>query len=76
MEESLGLEELFLQCHVQSWWLSLVPALEWLVEIKDALKKLVIDELPKQDKNIRGNDKFLDVKRGLESKEIAVEIEF
>ena len=47
MEESLGLEELVLQYHVQSRWLSLVPALEQLVEIKDALKKLVIDELPK-----------------------------
>ena len=45
MEESLCLEELVLWCHVQRWWLSLVPALEWLVEIKDALKKLVIDEL-------------------------------
>ena len=57
MEESLGLEELILLHHVQSWWLSLVPALEQLVEIKDALKKLVIDELPKQDKNIRDSDK-------------------
>ena len=53
-----------------------MPALEWLVEIKDALKKLVIDELPKQDKNIRDSDKYSDVKGGLESKEIAVEIEF
>ena len=76
MEESLCLEELVLWCHVQSQWLSLVPALEPLVEIKDALKKLVIDELPKQDKNIRDSDKYLDIKRGLESKEIAVEIEF
>ena len=76
MEESLGLEELVLWHHVQSQWLSLVPALEWLVEIKDALKKLVIDELSKQYKNIRDSDKYSDVKRGLESKEIAVEIEF
>ena len=76
MEESLGLEELVLWHHVQSQWLSIVPALEQLVEIKDALKKLVIDELPKQDKNIRDSDKYSDVKRGLESKEIAVEIEF
>ena len=53
-----------------------MPALEQLVEIKDALKKLVIDELPKQDKNIRDSDKYSDVKRGLESKEIAVEIKF
>ena len=65
-----------LRHHVQSQWLSLIPALEHLVEIKDALKKLVIDKLPKQDKNIRDNDKDLDVKRGLESKEITVEIEF
>ena len=70
VEESLGLEELVLRHHVQSRWLSLLPALEWLVEIKDALKKLVIDELPNQDKNIRDSDKYSDVKRGLESKEM------
>ena len=28
IEESLGLEELILLCHVQSCWLSLIPALE------------------------------------------------
>ena len=53
MEESLGLAELVLCCHVQSHWLSLVPALEHLVQIKKALKKLFIEELPKQDKHLK-----------------------
>ena len=56
-------------------WLSLVPALECLVQIKEALKKLLIEELPKQDKHLKDNEKYLDIK-GLESCEIAVEIEF
>ena len=59
-----------------SHWLSLVPALECLVQIKEALKKLLIEKLPKQDKHLKGNEKYLDVKKGLESQEIAVEIEF
>ena len=75
MEEFLGLEELVLHCHVQSHWLSLVPALECLVQIKEALKKLLIEELPKQDKHLKDNEKNLDVNKGLESHEIAVEIE-
>ena len=41
IEESLGLEELVPHCHVQSCWLSLVPALEHQVQIKEALKKVV-----------------------------------
>ena len=73
MEESLRLEELVLHHHVQSHWLSLVPALECLVQIKEALKKLLIEELPKQDKHIKDNEKHLDAKKGLESHEIAVE---
>ena len=76
MEESLGLEELVLHHHVQSHWLSLVPALECLVQIKEALKKLLIEELPKRDKHLKDIEKYLDVKKGLESCEIAVEIEF
>ena len=56
--------------------LSLVPALQCLVHIKDALKKLLIEELPKQYMKIKENEKYLDVKKGLESKEIAVEMEF
>ena len=43
MEESLGLEELVLHHHVQSYWLSLVSALEHLVQIKEAFKKLLIE---------------------------------
>ena len=76
IEQSLGLEKLVLQHHVQSRWLSLVPALQHLLHIKDALKKLLLEELPKQDKKIKENEKYLDVKKGLESKEVAVEIKF
>ena len=70
------MEELVLQCPVQSRWLSLVPALQHLLHIKDALKKLLLEELPKQEKKIKENEKYLDVKKGLESKEVAVEIKF
>ena len=56
--------------------MSLVPALQHLLHIKDALKKLLLEELPKQDKKIKENEKYLDVKKGLESKEVAVEIKF
>ena len=56
--------------------MSLVPALQHLLHIKDALKKLLLEELPKQDKKIKENEKYLDVKKGLKSKEVAVEIEF
>ena len=76
IEQSLGLEDLALLHHVQSRWLSLVPALQCLLHIKDALKKLLLEELPKQDKKIKENEKYLDVKMGLESKEVAVEMEF
>ena len=76
IEQSLGLKELVLWHHVQSRWLSLVPALQCLLHIKDALKKLLLEELPKQDKKIKENEKYLEVKKGLESKEVAVEIEF
>ena len=76
IEQSLGLEEQVLQHHVQNRWLSLVPALQHLLHIKDALKKLLLEELPKQDKKIKENEKYLDVKKGLESKEAAVEIKF
>ena len=61
--------------HVQSCWLSLVPTLQCLVTIKDAVKKLWLEDMPKNDKNISKNDKYLSIKRALESKEIDVEIE-
>ena len=76
IEESLGLEELVLLHHVQSQWLSLVPALQCLVTIKDAVKKLLLEDMPKSEKNFSKNDKYLSVKRALESKEVDVEIEF
>ena len=52
IEEALGLYELVLLHHVQSWWLSLVPALQCVISMKAALVKLFVDELPKNDKNI------------------------
>ena len=62
--------------HVQSQWLSLVPALQCLVTIKDAVKKSLLIDIPKNNKNISKNDKYLSIKRALESKEEDVEIEF
>ena len=70
IEQFLGLEELVLWHCVQSRWLSLVPVMQCLLHIKDTLKKLLLEELPKQDKKIKENEKYLDVKKGLESKEV------
>ena len=58
IEEALGLDELVLLCHVQSRWLSLVPALQLVISMKAVLVKLFVDELPKNDKNITKNDKY------------------
>ena len=76
IEESLGLEELAVLCHVQSWWSSLVPALQHLLTVKDALKKLLLVEMPKNVKTIIKNDKYIVIKKALESKEVEVEMEF
>ena len=61
-------------CLVQSQWLSLVPAFQCHVTSKDAVKKLLLEDMPKKYKNISKND--LSIKRALESKEVDVEIEF
>ena len=45
-------------------------------KIKDAVKKLLHEDIPKNDKNISKNEKYLPIKRDLESKEVNVEIEF
>ena len=58
IEEALGIDELVLLRHVQSRWLSLVPALQRVISMKAALVKLFVDELPKNDKNITKNDKY------------------
>lgn len=52
IEESLGLDELVVLHHVQSHWLSLVPALQQFLVVKEALKKLLLEEMPKNDNNI------------------------
>ena len=70
IEEALGLDELVLQLHVQSRWLSLVPALQRVISMKAALVKLFVDELPKNDKNITKNDKYWTIRNALESKEV------
>ena len=75
MEDTLDLEELVLLCHTQCRWLSLIPALQRLVKVKEAVKKLLVD-IGRNDKNIEKNDRYLAIKKALESKEVAVEIEF
>ena len=65
IEGSLGLEELIVLCHVQSQWLSLVRALKCLVTIKDAVMELLLEDMPKNDKNVSKNDKYLSIKRAL-----------
>ena len=46
------------------------------VTITDAVKKLMLQDIPKNDKNISKDDKYLSIKSALESKEVDVEIEF
>ena len=76
IEEALGLDELVLLRHVQSRWLSLVPALQRVISMKAALVKLFVDELPKNDKNITKNDKYWTIRNALESKEVEIQMEF
>ena len=68
------MEELLVMCHAHSHWLPLVPALQCIVQIQNAIKKLLQD-LPKSDKRITANDKYYFIKRSLESKEVSLEIE-
>ena len=76
IEETLGLSDLVLLHHVQSRWLSLVPAIQRVMSMKTALLKLFVDQLPKNDKNITNNDKYLIIRRALESKEVELQMEF
>ena len=55
--------------------MSLIPTLWRLTKVKEGVKKL-INNIGRNDKNIGKNKKYLAVKRGLESKEVWVEIEF
>ena len=75
MEEFLELKELILLHHVQSFWLSPVPALEWLVKIKEAVNRLLPMDLPKNYK-INKNSKYLSIKKALESEEVDGEMAF
>ena len=43
--------------------------------MKEAVKKLLV-EIGRNDKNIEKNDRYLTIKKALESKEVAAEIEF
>ena len=61
---------------MQSHWLSLVPALERFLTVKKALEKLLLVEMPKNDKNITRNDKYMTIKKSLESKDVAIQVEF
>ena len=45
------------------------------MKIKEAVNKLLPVELPKKD-NIRKSDKYLSIKKALESKEVATETAF
>ena len=44
--------------------------------MKSALKKLLLEELPKNDKSIVNNDEYLAIKKALDSREVEIEIEF
>ena len=76
IEESLGLDDLVVLRHVQSQWLSLVQALQQFLAVKEALQKLLLVEMPKNDKNIMRNAKYMAIKKSLESNDVAIEVEF
>ena len=69
IEETLDLEELVLLCHTQHRWLSLIPALQRLTQVKEAVKKL-IDDIGRKDKNIGKNDKHLAIKEDWSQKKL------
>lgn len=75
IEETLDLEELVLLRHTQCRWLSLIPALQRLVKVREAVKKLLV-EMARNDKNIEKKDKYLAIKKALDSKEVSLEVEF
>ena len=62
MEGTLDLEELILLCHTQCRWLRLIPTLQRLVKVKEAVKKVLV-EIGRNDKNIEKNDRYLAIKR-------------
>ena len=41
--------------------------------IKSALKNLLLEELPKNDKSIVNNDKYLAIKKDLDSRDVEIE---
>ena len=63
MEESLGLDELVVLHHVKNHLLSLLLALQCVIVIKSALKKLLQEELPKNNKSTVNNEKYLRSRR-------------
>ena len=76
IQDSLGFVEWIVLHDVQNHWLSLLPALQYVVTIKSAVKKLLLNELPKNDKSMVNNDKYLAVKKALDSREVEAKIEF
>ena len=76
IEEYLGLDEMVTLHHVQSHWLSLVPALQHVVAIKSVLKKLLPEELPKNYKSTVNNDRYIAIEKALASREIEIEFLF
>ena len=40
------------------------------------MKKLLLEEMPKNDKNITKNDKYMAIKKSLELKEVEIEVKF
>ena len=53
IEECLSLDELVLLCHVWNQWLSILPTLQHLVTIQEAVEQLLLVDLPKTDMNYK-----------------------
>ncbi len=71
IEESLGLDEMVLLHHVQSRWLSLVPVLECIEELRPALKKFFTG-LPVQERSLKARE----IITALDSLEVEAQAQF
>ena len=75
IQQELGLDEVVFLQHVESRWLSLLPAVERVKEQFPALLEY-FSKLPEVDKKIKANDKYKRIISILTSAEIIVQLYF
>ena len=75
VQQKLNLDEFVFLWHVQSWWLSLIPAIERVRKQFPALKEYFM-KLPDSDKNIAKNARYKQIMTLLTSPETMVQLCF